>query len=140
MTWLHNMSGAPRAVIVQHADSGHDLTDGVLLRFDETVKDTSGKAILARLGITERLSPRAANARLCTLINQRALSLPYPPAAIVSDRATGREREETDLLSVCAVLSKSSAKLYLRDKEPNLSGIQLSRRVILLVPKGWRPV
>jgi hypothetical protein len=54
----------------------------------------------------------------------------------VSDKSTGREHEVTDLLSVCAVLSKSSEKLYLRDKEPNLSGVQRSRRVILLVRKG----
>jgi hypothetical protein len=64
--------------------------------------------------------------------------LPYPPAALVFDKATGREREVTDLLSVCAVLSKSSGKLYLRDKEPNLSGIRPSRRVILRIPKEWR--
>jgi hypothetical protein len=138
MTWLHNMSAAPRTAILQHANSDLELTDGVLLRLDESVKDTSGRGILARLGITEHLSPRAANARLWALLNERALALPFPPAAIVSVRATGREHEVTDLLSVCAVLSKSSEKLYLRDKEPNLSGIQRSRRVILLVPKRWR--
>jgi hypothetical protein len=109
-----------------------------MLRLDNSVMDTSGKAILARLGIRERFTPRAANARLCKLLNERALTLPYPPAAIVSDRTTGREQEETDLLSICAVLSKSSQCLYLRDKEPNLNGIEASRRVILLIPKGWR--
>jgi hypothetical protein len=132
------MSAAPRTAIVQQPNPDLELTDGVLLRLDESVRDTSGKAILTRLGITERLSPRAADARFCALLNERALALPYPPAAIVCDRATGREREVTDLLSVCAVLSKSSGKLYLRDKEPNLSGIRRSRRVILLIPKGWR--
>jgi hypothetical protein len=137
MTWLHNMSAAPRTVI-QHANSDLELTDGVLLRLDQSVTDTSSKAILARIGITDRLSPRAANARLCTLLNETAVALPYPPAALVFDQATGREREVTDLLSVCAVLSKSSGKLYLRDKEPNLSGIRRSRRVILRIPKEWR--
>jgi hypothetical protein len=132
------MSAAPRTAIVQHAHADLELINGVLLCLDETVAETSARAILGGLGITDRLSPRAANARLCTLINERALALPYPPAAIVSDRATGREHEVTDLLSVCAVLSKSSEKLYLRDKEPNLTGIQRSRRVILLIPKGWR--
>jgi hypothetical protein len=137
MTWLQNMSAAPRTVI-QHDGSGLELTDGVLLRLDASLTDTSSKAILAQIGNTDRLSPRAANARLCTLLNERALALPYPPAALVIDKATGQEREVTDLLSVCAVLSKSSGKLYLRDKEPNLSGIQRSRRVILRIPKEWR--
>jgi hypothetical protein len=138
MTWLHNMSAAPRTVI-QHAHSDLELTYGVLLRLDESVRDTSSRGILARIGIADRLSPRAACARLCTLLNDRALRLPYPPAALVCDRATGREQEVTDLLSVCAVLSKCSGKLYLRDKEPNLSAIRRSRRVILRIPKGWRP-
>ena len=138
MRLLYNMSAAPRTTIVQATRPELELTTGVLLRLDDSVTDTSGKAILARLGITERLTPRTANARLRQLLNERALALPYPPAAVVSDRATGREREETDLLTVCAVLSKSSQRLYLRDKEPNLNGIEASRRVILLIPKGWR--
>jgi hypothetical protein len=138
MTLLHNMSAAPRTAIVQLAHPHFELTSGVLLRLDDCVTDTSSEAILTRLGIRERLTLRAAHARLCKLLNERALALPYPPAAIVSHRATGRERAETDLLSVCAVLSKSSQSLYLRDKEPNLNGIQPSRRVILLIPKGWR--
>jgi hypothetical protein len=43
MTWLHNMSAAPRTAILQHANSDLELTDGVLLRLDESVKDTSGE-------------------------------------------------------------------------------------------------
>jgi hypothetical protein len=132
------MSAAPRTAIVRPATADIEVTDGVLVRLDDSVTDTSSKAILARLGITDRLSPRAAHARLCALLNERALALPYPPAALVTDRATGRERVVTDLLSVCTVLSKSSGRLYLRDKEPNLSGIRRSRRLVLLISKEWR--
>src|SRR5512138_2455948 len=103
MTWLHNMSGAPRMTIIQLPRPELETTTGLLLRLEESVTDTSGEAILARLGIPGPLTPRSARLKLCKLLNERALTLPYPPAAILSDQATGRERVETDLLTVCAV-------------------------------------
>jgi hypothetical protein len=111
----------------------------VLLKLEAQV-DTSVEGILARLNMPCSGTRRSVRAQLSDLLNEHALTLPYPPAALVSDRATGAEREEKDLLTICTVLAKSSRVLYLRDKEPNLSAIDASRRIVLLIPNNWRPV
>jgi hypothetical protein len=137
MTWLHNSGWAPRTTIIQLAQPPLEVTNRVLLRLQDGV-NTSAEGLLSRLGVASAPENGLACNQLCDLLNERALTLPYPPAAIVSDRATGTECEETDLLTVCTVLAKSSNLLYLRDKEPNLTAIDPSRRVILLIPKNWR--
>ena len=138
MTWLHNSGWAPRTTIVQLAHPQFEITNRVLLRLQDGV-NTSAESILSQLGTPRSSTGGIARKELCELLNERALTLPYPPAAVVSNRATATEREETDLLTVCTVLAKSSKCLYLRDKEPNLNAIDSSRRVILLIPKIWRP-
>ena len=139
MSWLHNMSGAPRMVIIQGAPDNRDLAAGVVMRLADDITDTSSEAMLARLGVPAPCG-RAAAAQFRKLLNERSLVLPYPPAALVTDQARGNEQEETDLLTICTVLAKSSKLLYLRDKEPNLGALLPSRRLILRIPKSWRPV
>jgi hypothetical protein len=139
MMQFHNMSGAPRTVITQAASPRFATTTGVLVRLPEGIKGTPAEALLESLGITGSFTRRTARTRLCQLINERALALPLPPAALISDQATGKDRTEGDLLTICAVLSKSSNRIYMRDKEPNLSAILPSRRLILLIPNAWRP-
>jgi hypothetical protein len=139
MSWLHNSGWAPRTTIVQLAHPHLEVTHGVLLKLEEQV-DTSVEGILESLNVACSGTRRSARAQLSDLLNEHALTLPYPPAAVVSDRATGAERKETDLLTICTVLAKSSRLLYLRDKEPNLSAITASRRIVLLIPNNWRAV
>jgi hypothetical protein len=43
--------------------------------------------------------------------------------------------ECTDLVTIVTVLAKSSSRVYLRDKEPNLSTVVAGRRLVLLVPR-----
>jgi hypothetical protein len=107
VTWLHNSGWAPRTTIVQAAQPQHEVSSRVLLQLEKSF-NTSAEGILSRLGVANRQKRRAAPAQLRELLNEHALRLPYPPAAIVSDQTTGSEYEETDLLTVCAVLSKSS--------------------------------
>ena len=68
-----------------------------------------------------------------TLLNGQAARLPLPPAALVAGSAEEATAVE-DLLTVCTVLAKSSDRVYLRDKEPNLSRIAPDRRVVLRLP------
>jgi hypothetical protein len=68
------------------------------------------------------------------LIETRARELPLPPAVAVTDRARVGDTECTDLATIVTVLAKSSSRVYLSDKEPNLSSIVAGRRLILLVP------
>ncbi len=139
MTLLHNMSGSPRTVISQAANPRFATTTGVLIRLPEGIKRTNAESLLEQLGISGPFSRATARTRLCQLINERAEALPLPPAALISDQATGRDRTEGDLLTICTVLSKSSDRIYMRDKEPNLNAILPSRRLILLIPNAWRP-
>ena len=55
-------------------------------------------------------------------------------AAIVAGSAEGAKAVE-DLLAVYTVLSKSSDRVYLRDKEPNLGRIAPEHRVVLRLPR-----
>lgn len=139
MTCLHNMSSVPQTVIAHIVGPQFTTTAGVLVCLGKDLRGVSAGAILTQLGIAGPLPPKAARARLCELINERSLTLPYPTAALVSDQATGSERTETDLLTICTVLAKSSNRIYMRDKEPNLGAILRSRRVILQIPNNWRP-
>ena len=66
-------------------------------------------------------------------VNEYATRLALPPAAIITDAAEEAEPVD-DLLAVYAVLAKSSDRVYLRDKEPNLARIEPGRRVVLRLP------
>ena len=57
-----------------------------------------------------------------------------PPATLVLDRRGDAAEPVDDLLAIYTVLAKSSERVYLRDKEPNLARIEPGRRVLLRVP------
>ena len=75
-----------------------------------------------------------ADRQLRERINAHALTLPLPPAAVVTDSCLQGDQVCEDLLSVVTVLAKSSGHVYLRDKQPNLAAIQPGRRVVVLIP------
>jgi hypothetical protein len=64
--------------------------------------------------------------------------LPYPAAALVTDRAEPQDERCADILTIATVLAKSSTHVYLRDKTPNLEKVKPGRRVVLIVPKERR--
>ena len=138
MTLLHNMSSAPRSTIIHETNARLALTAGALVQFPQGAGSRSAE-ILLQLGLTA-LSQRDSDACLRELINKKAREIPYPPAALVSNRVTGNERAETDLLTICTLLAKSSDRIYLADKEPNLGAILPSRRIVVHLPKEWRRV
>ena len=74
-----------------------------------------------------------AESELRRRVNEHAARLPLPPAALVAGSADGAQPVE-DLLAIYAVLAKSSDRVYLRDKEPNLARIEPGRRVVLQLP------
>ena len=75
-----------------------------------------------------------ADRQLRERINAHALTLPLPPAAVVTDSCLQGDQVCEDLLSVVTVLAKSSGHVYLRDKQPNLAAIRPGRRVVVLIP------
>ena len=129
---LHNMS-APPGMVIQHkavAPAGSTL----LFRLPPGVRKSGPSGLLAGLtGSRWTGGDAGAEAELRRRVNEYATRLALPPAAIITDAAEGAEPVD-DLLAVYAVLAKSSDRVYLRDKEPNLSRIEPGRRVVLRLP------
>jgi hypothetical protein len=129
---LHNMSAPPR-MVVQHkavAPAGRTL----LFRLPPEIPNTGAEGLLAHLtGRHSTDSEAAAGAELRRRVNEYAARLALPPAVLVTDAADAAELVD-DLLAVYAVLAKSSDRVYLRDKEPNLARIEPGRRVVLRLP------
>ncbi len=132
---LHNMSAAPTTVVTHAA--GDRLLVGRRLVFAWPAKLSRAEPadLLAALdGAPSRASPDDVEAALRRRLDEHARTLPLPPAAAVTDQAGPADPVCRDLLSVLAVLAKSSPHVYLRDKEPNLAALRPGRRVVLLLP------
>jgi hypothetical protein len=129
---LHN-SGAPPRTVIQHkavAPAGRML----LFHLPPEISNTGPEGLLAQLtGGSWAGDDAAAGAELRRLVNEYAVQLALPPAVLVTDAADAAEAVD-DLLAVYAVLAKSSDRVYLRDKEPNLARIEPGRRVVLRLP------
>ena len=129
---LHNMSAPPRTVIQHKAVTPAGRT--LLFRLPPEIPNTGPEGLLAHLtGMRWTDSEAAAGAELRRRVNEYAARLALPPAVLVTDAADAAEPAD-DLLAVYAVLAKSSDRVYLRDKEPNLAGIEPGRRVVLRLP------
>jgi hypothetical protein len=129
---LHNMSAPPRTVIQHKAAAPAGRT--LLFRLPPEIPDTGPEGLLVQLtGRSWTGGDAAATVELRLRVNEYAAQLALPSAALVTDAADAAETVD-DLLAVCAVLAKSSDRVYLRDKEPNLARIEPGRRVVLRLP------
>ena len=140
---LHNMSVAPQTVITHQGGNRRTYGKAWVYRMPDFEGRLNSARILALLdGLpTKTRSKRAtvpidpeADRQLRQRINSHALTLPLPPAAVVTDRCLQGDEICEDLLSVVTVLAKASGHVYLRDKQPNLAAIQPGRRVVVLIP------
>jgi hypothetical protein len=152
---LHNMSAAPQTQIQHQSPHRRVCGPGVIFALPENIsagpekllRNVQGQAstppadgnlsrLLRHVASQPAVTGAEAERDLRERINAHALTLPFPPAALVTDRAENGDERCTDLLSIITVLAKSSGHVYLRDKEPNLAQIRPGRRVILLFPRG----
>jgi hypothetical protein len=126
------MSAPPRTVIRHQAAALAGRT--LLFRLPPGVGSSGPDGLLAHLtGSRWTRTDTEAEAELRRRVNECAARLPLPPAVLVA--VQGNEAEPVDdLLAVFTVLAKSSDRVYLRDKEPNLARIQPERRVVLRLP------
>jgi hypothetical protein len=114
---LHNMSCAP----------------SVTIRHKSPYRRVNARGIIFALAPGRDMSGLTSD-----LIDAHARTLPYPAAALVTDRAEPQDERCADLLTIATVLAKSSTHVYLRDKTPNLEKVTPGRRVVLIVPKERR--
>lgn len=101
----------------------------------------SPQRLLARLDgrAWEPSDPESAAAELCRRINERAAQLALPSVAAISEKPRRSDPKATSLLDVLTVLAKTVGDVYLRDREPWLSGLQDHREVVIIIPPHWRP-
>ena len=135
---LHNMSCAPTSRIQHLSEYRRPGSRGIVFAL------ASGENAIAALSKDLR-TDRGSAARsddlhrsLRRLIDTHARTLPFPAAAIVTDKAEPIDEKCSDLLTIATVLAKSSGHVYLRDKVPNLGQITPGRRVVLIVPAERR--
>jgi hypothetical protein len=129
---LHNMSAPPRTVIRHKAAAPAGRT--LLFRLPPEISNTGPEELLAQLiGGSRTGGDAAAVAELRRRVNECAARSALPSAALVTD-AVGAAEPVDDLLAIYTVLAKSSDRVYLRDKEPNLERIEPGRRVVLRLP------
>jgi len=136
---LHNMS-APATTVISHRAGQYGSR--VVFALPEAKGPLTPAGVLAWLDGRQwrsrfRAGVEKAEAALRARLDVHARTLALPPAAVVSECAGKGDREEHDLLTVLTVLAKSSGRVYLRDKEPNLAAIRPGRRVVLVIPPGW---
>ena len=133
---LHNMSCRPstqiRHVAAQQRAYGHKRVFQ-LPKDSGEVRPASGwlKELHCRY---RKVRPQLAEAELRRLINDHVVTLDLPPAAAVLVTARPGDAVCGNLLTILTVLSKSSGRVYLRDKEPNLANLTPDRRVVLIIP------
>jgi hypothetical protein len=127
------MSAPAKTTIAHDAPACRVYGHGVVVALPEGLRGAGSRKLLNALGIKHRKADSADHA-LHTLIEARARELPLPPAVAITAQARVGNTDCTDLVTIITVLAKSSARVYLRDKEPNLSAIIAGRRLVLLLP------
>jgi hypothetical protein len=135
---LHNMSAPAKTTISWEAPAHRLFGFGIIVALTETCLAACANQLLQQLKCERRRTARAAEDELRRRIQARALELPLPPVTAVSAQAREGDIQCTDLLTIITVLAKSSSRVYLRDKEPNLASIIHRRRLVLIVPTEVR--
>jgi hypothetical protein len=135
--WLRNMSVPSKTTITRDAPRYRAYGHGVIVALPEDLRTGSSIRLLKALG-GKKARKESTDDALRRLIETQASELPLPAAVAVTGQAREGDTECTDLATIVTVLAKSSSRVYLRDKEPNLSSIANGRRLILLVPREVR--
>ncbi len=150
---LHNMSAPPKSVVKyaglskavtaarQHETYvrrtyAHNGVFGFVITFrrPESMRRRGPGTILKQLGVNPGRDPEKT---LLDLIEARAKELTLPDACVVVPAKPGHKRPWTDSLAALAIISKSSANIWLRSKAPRLSAIRNTTAISLLVPPAF---
>ena len=135
---LHNMSAPAQTTINWGAPARRLFGFGIVIALPEICNAACASQLLQLLEGGKRKTAKAAEAELHRRIQARALELPLPPVTAATSQVRDGDIECADLLTIMTVLAKSSSRVYLRDKEPNLVSIVPGRRLVLIVPKEVR--
>jgi hypothetical protein len=148
---LHNMSTPPRSVITYGGLSdlnsksrfgvsglgGRPKVFGrfVAFRLSKGLRVRSAKLILDRLG---KEAGSNAEETLLGLIERRASELPLPDGCVAKPCEESHPSPWPDELAALAIITKSSANVWLRGKVPSLSSLRDRGAVSLLLPPNFK--
>jgi len=107
---------------------------GVVFELPSTFQDLDAAALLEELEDDSDATGAEAERRLSQRIEENSQRLDLPPAALVTDRKRRGDVASGDLLDILTVLAKSSGRIFLRSKTPNIESITDKRRVVVIVP------
>jgi hypothetical protein len=148
---LHNMSTPPKSVVKYNglrndtkttdihgtgagwlaASNNGAFGSFVTFRLPGNLRRCGAETILKRLGLKAGSTPEKT---LLDLIEARAKELVLPDACVVIPTKTDSPCPWPDPLAILAVITKSSASVWLRSKTPRLSALRKTSAVSLLVP------
>jgi hypothetical protein len=151
---LHNMSAPPKSVVKYTGLSNAATTAGpggtgvcgvrfthdgvfgtfITFRLPEAFQRSRPKSILEHLGLK---TGRAPEKTLLRLIKDRANEISLPDACVVVPTNNDHPCPWPDPLSALAVITKSSASIWLRSKTPRLSTLRNVSEVSLLLPPNF---
>jgi hypothetical protein len=132
---LRNMSCPSRSQIRHKSPYRRHNCRGIVFALPAGKDVLAGLLETASPGELALTKPEDVQLTLRQRIDERAQTLQIPAAVLVTDRVERGDERCSDLLSIITVLAKSSSRVYLRDKVPNLNQIQPGRRVVLIVPE-----
>ena len=135
--WLRNMSVPAKTTITLNVPRHRIYGHGVVVALPKNLRVAGPIQLLKALG-GKKARKESSDDALRRMIETRARELPLPPAVAVTGQACDEDTVCTDLVTIATVLAKSSSRVYLRDKEPNLSSIVAGRRLVLLLPMEVR--
>ena len=90
--------------------------------------------VLAILGMLQTPPAEDLNDALTALIERRASQLPLPDGALVIEHRPAHDCPWPDLLSFLVAVTKSTAHVWLRSKQPSLSRIMSVRSLSIVIP------
>jgi hypothetical protein len=127
------MSVPAKTTITREAPRYRLYGHGVVVALPEKLRAVGPIQLLKALGCKKAREESSEDA-LRRLIESWARELPLPSAVAITGQARDGDTECKDLATIVTVLAKSSSRVYLRDKEPNLFSIFAGQRLVLLLP------
>ena len=146
---LHNMSAPPRSIVKYNGLSNESAktrgdeakgspfsNDGVFgcfiaFRMPANLRRCGARTILQRLDLEPDSVPEET---LVALIEAQAKEITLPDACMVVPTKASHPGPWTDPLTVLAIITKSSARIWLRSKTPRLTVLRKTTAISLLAP------
>lgn len=128
---LHNSGPIHRSQVIHREQRGRCGGPGLIVRGARLPEPTTLRSVLA-LFTADEVPEADVEARLRQEILAYAAGCGLPTVALVTRQASQSDTVCMDPRKVACLLTQASSRVYLRDKEPNLSYLRRDRQLILV--------